>query len=394
MTPFPSRTPWWRSFEATVQKIGVEAAGPAAADVDRQSRFPQEALEACRKARLLGAFVPTELGGLGCDLADLAAICATLGQHCSAAGMVMAMHQIQVACLVRHAIHSPLIRAYLTELAERQLLIASVTSELGVGGDMRSSVSAVEPDSEGFALKKEATTISYGEHADDLLVTTRRASDAASSDQVLVLLRRGGFTLERRGVWDTMGMRGTCSPGFLMQGRGVAEQVLEVPFPEIASQTMVPVSHLLWGSLWVGIASDAVNKARTFVREQARKTPGVVPPTAGRLAELWSAFQVMRSGVREALTHYQQMLSAPDGTSQIASLGFALKMNNLKIAASQQVVQLVHQALMICGIAAYKNDSRFSLGRQLRDSHSAALMVGNDRIYATNASLLLVYKDE
>ena len=49
---------------------------------------------------------------------------------------------------------------------------------------------------------------------------------------------------------------------------------------------------------------------------------------------------------------------------------------------------------MICGILGYKNDTKFAVGRHLRDAHSAALMVGNDRIYATNASMLLVLKDD
>ena len=37
-------------------------------------------------------------------------------------------------------------RDYLSELAERQLLLASATTELGVGGDVRTSVCTVERD--------------------------------------------------------------------------------------------------------------------------------------------------------------------------------------------------------------------------------------------------------
>jgi acyl-CoA dehydrogenase len=82
------------------------------------------------------------------------------------------------------------------------------------------------------------------------------------------------------------------------------------------------------------------------------------------------------------------------GTEAMSSIGFSLKMNNLKVSCSQQVTQIVQHALLICGIMGYKNDSAFAVGRQLRDAHSAALMVGNDRIYATNASMLLVLKDD
>jgi len=74
-------------------------------------------------------------------------------------------------------------------------------------------------------------------------------------------------------------------------------------------------------------------------------------------------------------------------------MGWALKMNNLKIAASEAAPQIVHGALQITGILGYKNDSKFSLGRHYRDVLSAALMVSNDRIAAKSASMLLVLKD-
>jgi acyl-CoA dehydrogenase len=56
--------------------------------------------------------------------------------------------------------------------------------------------------------------------------------------------------------------------------------------------------------------------------------------------------------------------------------------------------EIVHQALGICGVLGYRNDTKFSLGRHFRDSLSAALMIGNDRILSKSASLLLVYKEE
>ena len=67
-------------------------------------------------------------------------------------------------------------------------------------------------------------------------------------------------------------------------------------------------------------------------------------------------------------------------------------MNNLKISVSSGVVQVIQQALMICGIAGYRNDSPYSVGRQLRDALSAALMVSNDRIAAGMGKMLLVQR--
>jgi acyl-CoA dehydrogenase len=377
-----------------VRAIASEVAGPAADSVDREGRFPHEAIAALKKGRFLSAFVPKSHGGFGCGMTELAGMCEGLAEHCASAAMVFAMHQIQVACIVRHGLSQEFFRAYVAELLERQQVIASVTSEVGVGGEMRTSLCAVEARGDRFALVKDASTISYGEQADDLLVTARRAPDAPNNDQVLVLVRKADYTLEKKGEWDALGMRGTCSPPFKMTSEGLADQILGQPFSDIASHTMVPFSHILWASCWLGIATSAVTRARAFVRMQARAKPGTTPPAALRLAEVASTLQSMRTNVDHVIRECETLMASEQGTDALSSIAFALKMNNLKVSSSQLVVQVVQQALLICGIMGYKNDSKFAVGRQLRDAHSAALMVSNDRIFATNASLLLVLKDD
>lgn len=375
--------------------IAREIVAPASVDVDKQARFPKEAFDAQRRERLLGAYVPKELGGLGVGIATLASICEIVGGACGASGLITAMHHIQVACLVRHGSDSPAIQTYLTEVAEKQRLIASVTSEVGIGGDMRSSITAISREGSKFVLNKDATTISYGAHADDLLITSRRDKDSPPSDQVLTLVRGGDYKLEKTGNWDTLGMRGTCSNGFKVESHGSVDQILSLPFGDIASRTMVPFSHILWAAAWLGIATDAVNRARTFVRGEARKKPGTVPANALRLAEVMNLLQLMRNNVHDAASECDTLIRAAEGaTDELLSIGFAIKINNLKLASSQLVAQIVQQCLLIVGIAGYKNDSKISMGRHLRDALSAQLMIGNDRIYATNASLLLVHKDD
>ena len=125
-------------------------AGPAADAVDREARFPHEAIAALREERLLGVLVPSELGGRGATISEVGAACEMLGRYCASTAMIYAMHQIEVACLVRHGLPSQFFRRYLTELAEREWLIASATSEIGVGGDLRRSVCAVERDGARF----------------------------------------------------------------------------------------------------------------------------------------------------------------------------------------------------------------------------------------------------
>jgi acyl-CoA dehydrogenase len=382
-------------FDEVLRKahaIGERVLAVHAASVDRDARFPNESIDALREARLLSAYVPTSFGGMGLNIVQVAKVCEALGQYCGSSAMIYAMHKIQVACIVHHAKKSSYFRDYLVQLVQKQRLIASATTEVGVGGDLRSSICAVEVDGPLFRLTKKAPVVSYGEAADDILITSRRAPDAAAGDQSMVLVLAGDFTAEPISSWDTLGFRGTCSSGFVVTAKGSAEQVLPAPFADILAQTMHPYSHIVWCSLWAGIAIDAVNRARAFVRAEARKTPGETPLSAIRLAEVDRVLQEMRHNALCLTREYHQLLEAgyPEAFNDF---GFAIRTNNLKLSCSKLIVDIVGQALLICGISGYRNDSKYSLSRHLRDAHGAALMVNNDRITKLNATMLMVHKE-
>jgi len=375
-----------------VHALGRDVLAVHAGDVDRNARFPAESLQALKDAALLSAYVPAEYGGLGLSMTEVARICEALGHYCGSTAMIYAMHCIQVACVVHHAQHSLYFRSYLGQLVSDQRLMASATTEIGTGGDLRSSVCALEVRGSEFTLTKKAPVISYGEYADDILVTCRRAPDALASDQLHVLVRRGEYSAEPLSTWDTMGFRGTCSSGFTLTAVGSMDQVLPTSFTEILAQTMHPYSHIVWGALWTGIAADAVNQARAFVRAEARKTPGETPLAAIRLAEVDLMLQEMRHNVYGLSREYQD-LRERECAAAIHGFGFSIRTNNLKLSCSQRIVDIVGQSLLICGISGYRNDSKFSLSRHLRDAYGAALMVNNDRITKLNATMLLAHRE-
>jgi acyl-CoA dehydrogenase len=378
---------------ATAGQVARAVAGPAAASVDRESRFPSEAINALRDARLLSALVPVRLGGLGCSIVQIADVCDALGQHCANTAMVYAMHQIQVAAIVRHGGSSAFFERLIRDLVDRQLVVASATSEVEVGGDVRRSICAVEQQGDEIHLHKQAPVISYADHADAILTTARRHPDSAASDQVLVVVPTdtARTTLTRLSGWDALGLRGTCSSGFLLETRVPATHVLADSYDEISAHTMLPVSHVLWSSLWLGIATDAVNRARAFVRDAARKKPGSMPPGATRLAEAVGALQTMRASVHDAARAYDAIF---DDRDALSSMGFALRMNGLKVQSANLVVQIVAQAMAICGIAGYKTDTKYSVERHLRDAYSAGIQINNDRVLGASASMLLVHRED
>ena len=383
--------PMWAAPGRRCFASGVDAAASAAAqhagEVDRAGRFPAEAVAALKAQRLFGMAVPKELGGEEASTTDVADSCFRLGRACSSTAMIFAMHQIKVACILRHGRGSAWHEAMLRRLCDEQWLLASSTTEGQNGGNIRLSAAAVGLRGDAITLDRESTVISYGAQADGIVTTMRRSADAAASDQVLVVLLRDQYGLEPVMQWDTLGMRGTCSAGFRLKALADAEQILPVPYETIHAQTMTPVAHILWSAAWSGIAASAVDRAQLFLRKAARQGKGQMPPGAGHFTKAQSSLRAMTALVRSAIGSYDAALA---DEHRFASLDFHAAMNLLKVEVSETAVAIVMEAMRACGLSGYRNDSECSLGRQLRDVLSAPIMINNDRILASLATTSLM----
>jgi acyl-CoA dehydrogenase len=381
------------SFSEEIRRISREVAAVHADDVDRRARFPVEAVDALREVGALSAWVPRELGGPGTDLFDMAAACRELARGCSATAMIFAMHQLQVATIARHVDPDSWHGEYLSRLPAEQRLIASITSEVGTGGDMARSIAALTPMGDGrLSFEKQAPTISYGGHCDDLLTSLRCVPDADQSDQVMVLHARADTDMTPTGVWDTLGMRGTCSPGFTVRGEIGPEQVMAASFGTMMAETIVPISHILWANVWLGIGLEAFGRGQNFVRAAARRAPGQPVPAARRLSEVLLELRMLRAEVDSAAEDFARWDASAD-RSVLSSMPTGMRFNALKLAVSERVPGICNDVLAAVGIMAYKNDSRFSVGRLLRDSLSGQLMITNERLHATNAALIAITKE-
>ena len=378
-----------------VRQIDLTARARAAGDVarmnaaavDAEARFPSEAFAEIRKQRLLGIQVPQPLGGESASIAEISDVCYILGQACSSTALIYAMHQIKMACIVRHAKGCAAIERILSRIAAGQLLMASSTTEGQSGGNVRSSEAAIEHDGDQVTLERKATVISYAVEADGVVTTARRAADAAGADQVLLVLLKPDYTLERLQVWDTLGMRGTHSEGFTLRARAAAEQIIPEPYERIHAQTMVPFAHLLWGSVWAGIAAAAAGKAQAFIRHAVRSSNGQMPPGAAHFTQAVSTLRTLRGVLAANLRSYELTMS---DEKAISSLEFQAAITLTKVQVSELAVTTVLSSLRACGLAGYRNDTEFTIGRLLRDVLSAPIMINNDRILTNLATTSLM----
>ena len=210
-------------------RAAAEVAKTHAAAVDAESRFPREAFAELRRQRLLGIMVPQALGGEGADIAEIADICYILGQACSSTALIYAMHQIKMACIVRHTEGRAALEDVLRRVATEQLLLASSTTEGQAGGNVRASEAADgarrragHPGTQGDGHLLRRRGRRHRDHGAARERCGRLGPGAAGAAE-------DDYTLERLQAWDTLGMRGTHSEGFTLRARAAGEQLMPSP---------------------------------------------------------------------------------------------------------------------------------------------------------------------
>jgi acyl-CoA dehydrogenase len=173
----------------------------------------------------------------------------------------------------------------------------------------------------------------------------------------------------------------------MLKARGEEAQVLPQPYEKIHVETMTPTAHIFWGSVWTGIAADAVERARGFIRKASRQANGQLPPGAVQLANASSSLGKLRSLIASAIARFEEASLDP---KTLAAIDFQAMINLTKVDASELAVTTVMAALRTCGLSGYRNDGEFTIGRHLRDVLSSPLMINNDRILANISTSLLL----
>lgn len=85
------------------------------------------------------------------------------------------------------------------------------------------------------------------------------------------------------------------------------------------------------------------------------------------------------------------VLAGSDPEAVVVNTGFGIRINNLKLTSSQPI-NAIPLAMIGCGMANHRNDSRFLPCRHLRDG--AAPEVNNDRIFGPSPTMQIMQRGD
>ena len=257
-------------FVGLAAEIGAVAAEHAS-DHDRDASFVTEAYAAMRARGYLALAVPTELGGLGASMRQIAYAQAELARHDGATALAAAMHLYLTALQAfRYRAGAPDAEAVLRRVADEGIVIAT-----SGGSDWLWPTTVALADEDGnlhVSGRKAFCSQSPEAAAIATSAVLGEPRDGAEVVHFSVPLAAEGVRIKE--TWDTLGMRGTASHDLVLDDVIVpADKIAgRRPYGELGVPLTAAALHFapIGAATYFGIAAGARDTAVAAVVGAAR----------------------------------------------------------------------------------------------------------------------------
>jgi alkylation response protein AidB-like acyl-CoA dehydrogenase len=338
----------------------LEVAAEHAAAVDRDARFPEEAMGALADAGFLGLTIPEAHGGLGAGPVEFLAATRRIAAVDPSAAMVYLMHtcgaQVSLAGGAPAGAIASMTNSHLSTLAfsergSRSHFWAPVSQVQTAGGDARLD-----------AAKSFVTSAGY---ADTYVVSTRAADAQTPTDSTLYLVPSTASGIERTGPWVGLGLRGNASsPMTFGTPLGEAAQLGEAGKGlDLMLGVVLPWFQLGQGAVSLGIAEGALGAAVAHVTgaklEHLGQALADLPTVRARIGRA----QTEVDAVAGFLSDLARRMAEGDATAPVLSA---------KAAANEMAIRVTSEAMQACGGAAMS--PALPIERFFRDARAGSVM--------------------
>lgn len=340
----------------------LAAAADNAAAVDRDGRFPEEAIAALRESGLMGLTLSPDVGGLGGGPQDMITVLDAIAGACGSTAMITLMHF--AACAPLAAAPPSEDPDLLADMAGGRALGTLAFSEAGSRSHFWAPVSRPRRESGALRVNAKKSWVTSAGHAEVYVLGTQ-TPDGAGVD--LYSIRSGTDGAEIAGGFTGLGFRGNASTPMtfdialsdgmrLGDGGAGADLMLGVVLP--------------WFNL--GNASVSLGLSRASVQAALKHTTGA---RLQHLDQTLSALPTIRAQLAkmsielEAASAYLEKAAARVAEPQEDTALFVL---GSKAACNDAALRITDAAMRVCGGAAFSQ--HLQLERYFRDARAGHVM--------------------
>jgi alkylation response protein AidB-like acyl-CoA dehydrogenase len=327
---------------------------PYVAEHDRDGTFADEAFVILRESGYLALAVPTELGGMGATIGQVAMAQAAMARFDASTALAVSMHlHITLFAAWRHRREMPGAEGMLRRVAEERIVLVST------GGSDFTRPNGTARKVDGGYRVNGRKIFSSQVPTGDVFSTMFTYEDPQDGRRVVGMgIPVRGEGIEILDTWDTLGMRATGSHDVMMEDVFVADaQVTSVrPWGVIDPPLMVifQCAMPVVAGAYLGVAEGARERAIAFVSGGSK----AADPTVQRLVGLLDyKLRVARWSLEGAI--------AQIGDDPAPVLDTVVAVGQAKRAIAEEAVSACDVAMEVTGGAGYYR--KLGIERAVRD---------------------------
>ncbi len=351
------------TFRSAVRELAQSVVQPLAAEVDRDHRYPVEAVKAAAEAGLLGVLIPREYGGAGLDALAFAICIEELAQACASTAVLVDVHTSVGSEPILLFGDEEQKRRWLPRLVTGELLGAFALTEPASGSDAASLKASARRSGKGYVLNGTKVFITNIGRAGLYVVFARTGTDEKAAGVSAFLVPGDAPGLRVGQVFHKMGLHGSPT------GELVLEDV-EVPAANRlgAEGEGFTVAMRALDSGRIGISGQALGIGQAAVEESREllKERGHEQGDEFLLADMATRLESAR------LLAYHAAWLCSQGRP------FTRQASMAKLHCTDTAMQLALDALQVAGESGAVSGSPFE--RHVRDAKALQIYEGSNQV--------------
>ncbi|MDQ2782633.1 acyl-CoA dehydrogenase family protein [Lapillicoccus sp.] len=354
-----------------VRAVSRDKIAPFAAEVDEQSRYPQEAHDALVASDFFAPHVPEEYDGVGADALATCIVIEEVARVCASSSLIPAVNKLGSMPVIL-AGSQELKQRYLPPLGRGEAAFSYGLSEREAGSDTASMKTRARRDGDDWVLngqKSWITNAGVSQYYTVLAVTDPDGRRGANISAFVVEKSDEGFSFgekERK-----LGIKGSPTRELHLDNvRIPGDRIIgaEGDGLKIALQTL-DHTRITIGAQAVGIAQGALDVALDYVKERRQ---------FGKAVAEFQGIQFMLADMAMTLEAARQMVYVAAAKSERNDKDLAFFGAAAKCYASDVAMRVTTDAVQLLGGAGYVKD--YPVERMMRDAKITQIYEGTNQI--------------
>ena len=357
-------------LRTAIRALAEKEIAPYAADVDEESRFPEEALTALNASGFNAVHIPEEYGGQGADSVAACIVIEEVARVDASASLIPAVNKLGTMGLILRG-SDELKKQVLPSLAADGLMASYALSERGSGSDAAAMRTRARADGDSWVLNGSKAWITNGGKSTwyTVMAVTDPDKGANGISAFVVHADDEGFSVgpkERK-----LGIKGSPTTELYFEDcRIPGDRIIGEPGTgfKIALATLDHTRPTI-GAQAVGIAQGAVDAAIAYTKERQQ---------FGKPVSDFQGVQFMIADMAMKVEAARLMVYSAAARAERGETGLGFISAASKCFASDVAMEVTTDAVQLFGGYGYTRD--FPVERFMRDAKITQIYEGTNQI--------------